>query len=317
MTTPLAAVSRGRRLANLVGLAFLVVVAAEFALRLVGALLSLDVERRFAASGEADAPYTIICVGDSWTAGRADGRYPQMLEERLNGLHLGRQFRVINLGQSGTNSSQALRTLATRVDKQHVDLVIVMTGNNDHWNLADSAYWQFRRGEQGRADIVAAQARIFVHSLRVYKLGLVLKQILFGGATPNEFFYGGSDDSGRSVPPPIVAIDRETHHRLLEYNLTKFVELAKLRGFRLVFQTYFHFHGYDVNEIIRNVARSYDIPVVENNFLFHEKVAVADRGEFLVADGHPNPHGYAFIVDNVIDTMVAAGMLQISTRIDH
>jgi lysophospholipase L1-like esterase len=312
MTTPLASVSRGRRFANLLGLAFLVVVAVELALRLGGGLLSLDVERPYAPSSQTDAPYTILCVGDSWTAGRADGRYPQMLEERLNGLPVGRKFRVINLGQSGTNSSQALRTLAAHVDQQHVDLAIVMTGNNDHWNLAESAYWQFRSGEQGRIDIATAHARIFLHSLRVYKLGLVLKQMLFGGATPNEFFYGGTDDSGREIPAPLVAIDRETHHRLLEYNLTKFVELARLRGFKLVFQTYFHFHGYDVNEIIRGVAREYGIPVVENNFIFHQRIAVADRGEYLVADGHPNPRGYALIVDNVIDTMTASGMLQAS-----
>jgi len=52
--------------------------------------------------------------------------------------------------------------------------------------------------------------------------------------------------------------------------------------------------------------------VVENNFIFHQRIAVADRGEYLVADGHPNPRGYALIVDNVIDTMTASGMLQAS-----
>ena len=56
MTTPLASVSRGRRVANLLGLAFLVVVAVEMALRLVGGLLSLDVERRYAASSRHRRP---------------------------------------------------------------------------------------------------------------------------------------------------------------------------------------------------------------------------------------------------------------------
>ncbi len=57
--------------------------------------------------------------------------------------------------------------------------------------------------------------------------------------------------------------------------------------------------------------------MVENNFLFHQKIAVTDRGEYLVADGHPNPRGYAFIVDNVVDTMTAAGMVQGSNDVAH
>jgi len=58
-----------------------------------------------------------------------------------------------------------------------------------------------------------------------------------------------------------------------------------------------------VNEIIRDIAITYHIPLVDNNVLFHQKIAVADRNVYLIPDGHPSAVGYQFITDNILEVL--------------
>ena len=168
--TALGSVSRRRRALNWLGFLFLLLVAAEVVLRATGWFMARGIEGR--GGGDARAR-TVVCVGDSWTHGRETGRYPEMVEERLNALG-GGPWRVINLGRSGTNSSQALQHFEERIEKYEPEIVVVLTGNNDHWNLTDSSYYSFAEGEAGGAAVWASRAKIALHSLRLYRLGVVI-----------------------------------------------------------------------------------------------------------------------------------------------
>jgi lysophospholipase L1-like esterase len=296
-----------RRLLNLAGVVFLVLVAAELALRAAGAVIAARVEKASHAGG-ARSEFTIACVGDSWTQGRDDGRYPEILEAKLNARSDGRRYRVVNLGLAGTNSSQALKRLSEQVDQLRPRIVLVLTGNNDHWNLTDSVYWKFADGQLTPAATAQARLRIAVSSLRLYRLARTLVSRLTGGPTPNEFFYGEAEGLPKAEPF-YPAVDPVAHRRQLEHNLTRFVELGRDKGAAIVFLTYFHFHGYHVNEIVADTALRLGVPLVDNTTLFHTRIPVDRRGEFRVPDGHPSPKGYAFIADNVIDTLVDAGLV--------
>ena len=92
----------------------------------------------------------------------------------------------------------------------------------------------------------------------------------------------------------------ETHRRQLEYNLTRIVDLARREGVPVVFQTYFHFHGYRVNEVIRDVASRHGVPLVDHNLLFHTEIPAAAREGYRIADGHPNAKGYAWMAENIV-----------------
>jgi acyl-CoA thioesterase-1 len=77
------------------------------------------------------APFTIVCLGDSITAGYGlpeDRSYPALLQARLKAQGL--PHRVVNAGVSGDTSAGGL----ARMDwilKQRVDVLLVALGGND------------------------------------------------------------------------------------------------------------------------------------------------------------------------------------------
>ena len=287
------------------------IAALEFGLWFLAVTMvarSVGVDR--AAEGEA---FTIFCIGDSWTQGAPDGTYPQLLADKLNARSGEHDFRAVNFGLGGTNSSQAMLRLTGAVSEARPDLIIVLTGNNDHWNLKSSAYWKFANRELGPASIMAARARIFVNSLRTYRLARTAWQYVAGKPTANEFF--DLEMEGDVLERAgLIAIDREIHNRQLRYNLTQLVELSSAERIPIVFMTYFHFHGYRVNEIIRDVASDYGIPLVDHNFSFHVRIAVDEREGFLIADGHPNPNGYDFMADSIVEMLDQHALVPASSK---
>jgi lysophospholipase L1-like esterase len=286
------------------GCLLLALVALELGLRATGALLGA--ERHGPDGKDGERVFDILCVGDSWTQGAPDGRYPDHLVERLNSLATGVRFRQINVGRAGTNSSQTLRHLPKEIARHRPDLLLVLTGNNDHHNLTDSSYWRFREERLGRASILAARARAFAHSLRVYRVGRMVWRRAIGASTANESFEAsGSPErhAGRMV------IDPGTHRRQLEYNLTRLVELARRNDLPVVFQTYFHFHGYRVNEVIRDVASTHGLPLVDHNLLFHTEIPPGEREALRIDDGHPNANGYARMAENIAVTLERTGLM--------
>ena len=246
-----------------------------------------------------ETAYTILCIGDSWTAGQPSGNYPDELQKIAEQVSASPRLKVINLGYGGANSSQGIRRLSVAILKYQPRIVLVMIGNNDHWNLSESAYWQFMDTDMSAFGLLIARMRVFFHSLRVYKLGKILYAKLRGLPTPNEFYYLSVEGQESSFSRTL-AIDREVHRKQLEYNLIHYIELSRLSEFQLIFQTYFHFHGYHVNEIIRDVALTYHIPLVDNNILFHQKIPLEQRDIYLIQDGHPSKIGYQFIAENVL-----------------
>ena len=295
--------STTRKVLNIVGLLIAVLALLEIFLRVLGFLLSLQtLHFENISRNSENSEYTILCIGDSWTAGQPSGNYPDDLQEALNIPNSRVSFRVVNLGFGGSNSSQGMRLLIKNLPKYHPDMVIAMIGNNDHWNLSESAYWKFVNEKMSTGSILKAKARVFLHSLRVYKLSKILYYKLTGLPTPNQFYYSVPEDQPSSFSET-SAIDLETHKKQLEYNLIKLIELAQTHDFTLIFQTYFHFHGYSVNNIIRDIAITYHVPLVDNNILFHQKISIEDRERYLIPDGHPSAEGYRFIAENILDVL--------------
>lgn len=296
--------SRIRKVFNFIGIIIVAVVFLELFLRGLGLFVSFRILNPAQPSSATDQAngHTIVCIGDSWTSGQSSENYPNALQEKLLALFPEIPTRVINLGAGGFNSSQGLRRLTDNLPIYHPDIVIVFIGNNDHWNLSESVYWQFADHQLDKMSLWKAKMRVFLHSLRVYKFTLILFYKIRGMPTPNQFYAVSPDQQSAAADHP-AAIDRGLHKKQLEYNLLKFIELSRVYDFTLIFQTYFHFHGYQVNEIIRDIATTYHIPLVDNNILFHEKIAVEDREKYLIPDGHPNPIGYRFIADHVIELL--------------
>ncbi len=293
---------RLRRIVFGLGAALVALALCELGLRAASGLVS---PARASAAPPGSA-YTLLCVGDSWTEGAAYGRYPDALVQRLTERHPGQRFHQANAGRSGTNSSQALRRLPYQLATETPALLLVLTGNNDHHNLTASTYWRFEERELGPGSILAARLRVAGHGLRSVRLGRALWRTASGGSTANEFFEADRDVEERRG---LIAIDVETHRRQLEYNLTRIVELARSERVPVVFQTYFHFHGYQVNEVIRDVAVRLGVPLVDHNLLFHTRIPPAEREGFRIADGHPNARGYGLMADNILEVLESQRLL--------
>jgi lysophospholipase L1-like esterase len=275
------------------GAVLLAFVVLELGLRTLGVAATIEVEP---PRDRDPSEYTILCLGDSWTHGLGSVSYGEWLEEKLNAAGTdGRHYRVVRSGIPGSNSSQGIRRLKRLLRDDTFDMLIVLVGNNDHQNLADSEYWKFDT-DPGPLGRVYARARVLTHSLRTYKLLKTVQLRLTGRPTLDKPFVADSPN----VPVKNTVIERGAHRRLLEHNLTSIVDVARLYDIELVFMTYFYFHGYDVTESILDVAMTYGTQVVNNTVLFHQRIPVDARDEFFVG-GHPTTEGHAFIADNIIE----------------
>ncbi len=291
---------------KVLGLIILSLVLLEVFLRFLGFVHLLKIESINISKRSDRSDRTIFCIGDSWTVGAQDGNYPNMLKKRFMIKDKSKEIKVLNLGISGSNSTTAINVLKKNLNKYKPHLVIVMTGNNDHWNLNNSVYWEFEKKKKTGFSLFKVKMRIFFLSLRVHKLYKLIYGKITGVRSNNNFLYA---DDVKNDKYKTFYINRDIHRKQLKYNLIKFVELSKVHNFNLVFMTYFHFHGYKVNEVIRDIAITYRVPFIDNNFLFHKEINSVNYGDYLISDGHPNAKGYEFITDKLFDLITEKNLL--------
>ncbi|MBU1912190.1 MAG: hypothetical protein KKB22_01475 [Candidatus Omnitrophica bacterium] len=129
---------------KLILLAFIIIIAVcliESGLRIGGYIvLKLNPPLNPLSGIKNENKFIILCLGDSYTFGLGTTyqySYPRQLERILNGRFSNNNFEVYNLGVPGSNSSQLANNMQYNINKYHPDLLIIMTGRNDAWNLTD------------------------------------------------------------------------------------------------------------------------------------------------------------------------------------
>ncbi len=75
----------------------------------------------------AKTDWTLVCFGESMTA----GAYPAVLQNALAARYPGLRFTVVDKGLESTDSSYILDEIGPALDQYHPDFVLVMTGIND------------------------------------------------------------------------------------------------------------------------------------------------------------------------------------------
>lgn len=145
---------------------------------------------------KVDAELTILCLGDSMTFGSgadAQHSYPRQLERLLQQRWPERDFRVINAGKPGFNSSQVLHRLPAQLRELHPDLVLLMIGGSDTINFRE-----VDRAEIQGADVSWPHRLQFflkqgLSHLRLYRLGAFVFRSLPAAEQGADVDYASND----------------------------------------------------------------------------------------------------------------------------
>lgn len=154
----------GRLLAVISGV-FATLLFLEVVLRIGGAVVQWAEAR-----GDTPAPcghYTILCLGDSFTAGYfalpPRDTYPEQLDALFAARSEGDEVSVVNGGQSGYNTFQIWRQLPDNVDRFHPNMVALLAGGANAWDLY--GYYRYYDG-----DSMLALEGDLLYRIRVFKL---------------------------------------------------------------------------------------------------------------------------------------------------
>jgi hypothetical protein len=110
-----------------------------------------------------DPRATIVCVGDSFTAGQGDDAYPPQLAEMLERSGELGAVRVVNAGLGGHNTAMLLEALPEIVEPLRPDLVILLAGTANH-----ISYYGY--GRYLRRDSLGSRIDDLLFRVRVYRL---------------------------------------------------------------------------------------------------------------------------------------------------
>lgn len=250
--------------------------------------------------------FRIYCFGDSFTFG--DGvspkdSYPRQLEKLLN-KSSEIKFKIFNLGIPGANSSQVLKYLQQILSKYaKPDLIILRIGVNDCWNFADNNF-----------SFIPSKANItskFKPLLNKFQLYRLIKNLIINFEENSEYDPFGREEDN----PEYTRKSSDEFKKLVEFNITKMIEFAQLRQIPVVLQNY---PGGDVYgpTTIANVAKYFSVPMVDNFYVFNEKLKEVKREDIFApywGYSHPNAKGYKIMAEEIYRVMIKQGFVNNST----
>lgn len=203
------------------------------------------------------------------------------------------RFKVFNLAIPGSNSSQHLKYLEDILKKyKKPDLVIVLTGANDSWNLADSNICRVISERKQKSNLINIKLKILASKLRIYKM-LKIALLNLRGRPPE------SQVDPFKLMPKYENIDEGDLRRLLEYNLNRIVNLAKSNNIGIILQNYPRGDLYGDN-IAERVADCAGVPFVDNFAAFNESLKTSSYQDLFLYDiSHPNKKGNEIVAENL------------------
>lgn len=330
-----------RRSGQILVAALLAVLVLEVSLQLAAALHRVDRGQR----GLRSQHHVVLCVGDSHTWGLGEG-YPKRLAERLS--ERSDQFRVINLGVPGTNTSQLRHRFDAWLERYRPRLVVVWAGINNKWNRAEategispppslldrlvsvSRLARFLRvwHEHGLIELDAHRddGSLAAAALEAQPTYVLPDETIEArppsegrGKWRHERRLFGARDAFDPVPVEEVLSD-EIVARQTEADLRPIVESAHARGVGVILVAYPHRSGAGANRGIRAIAHETDSPVVESREAMDRVRAryasSAEPAPALFRKAHPTAITYNEVGDMILKEADRRGFLAIGRPTD-
>lgn len=108
-----------------------------------------------------------------------------------------------------------------------------------------------------------------------------------------------------------VASTSQINH-WVKTDLTEIVNICRNNGVSVVLMCYPFLHksslSYPVNEVIRSVAREYDVILLDNEAIFD--TIKTDRNTYFISDGHCSSKGYSLMSNSLYKLIVSNGLLK-------
>lgn len=309
------------RLGAIIGSLLLLLIAIEIGLHLIGHFLIKTIELDAAVDANAKTDFLAACFGDSVTYGPVDTTlrpysYPAQLERLLRREHPILGVRVLNEGICGANSADVIERLKSRLAAytRVPDLLIVMAGTNDMWNLHAATPLK-----NGSASLPADKQWLAkLETTRVGKLSAMLG--LRGASLANRLLETqGEGELSRNwqtedsryvcVLHPELPAERPFLETWLKQDLAEIRRLGDAAGIPVLIGLY---HLSQMNPLIREAATQAGLPVCDPPG--HGDAYWKMTG-LLSSDGwHPNEKGYAVIARHFAACLESRGLIRNATE---
>lgn len=296
-----------QRLALLLGSTLLTLVVLEIVLRFASGFVERE---RGGQRGEV----TILCVGDSHTFGLHVPEalsYPAQLQNRLDpsGSHIG----VVNYGVPGRNSAALRRALPAYLDEIHPDLVLILIGFNDSWNVDGTTDEPTAHDEEG-----------YLASLRIVRLFRLARLNVRGhapAAAPKVYERDGKMmvlENGMERPAAIGGsafgvLSGAALTAQVTKNLDAIVAEVKSHGAKPVLLTYAtenQSYFLELNENARRFAMEHALPLVECAIPMRDPIRADGYAAWFSSDDHPNDRGNQRVAEWVAAELERQGLVK-------
>jgi len=283
---------------------FLTILILEVLLRIYGFIYVYRVSKLY-KSKKSSYRLKILAVGESSTGGLwiEDKSYPLQLEKKLNNyLHCDSCIKVDIMSLAGANSSMNLYFLPSFLFEKKPDIVVFMTGFNDRffftYNLDALILEKFYFKNKFIYKIYLNTIKILneLRTVRILKL-IYSNTFLINTKTTNlearftESLYKQRED--------FLSQNIEFVNSSTRLNIEKMISIVEKNKIKPVLMTY---HMGWVNDIIRDIAKEKNIPLIDNEAFFKTKPIA----EYVFAKDawHPNEKGYELIAQNVLNFLI-------------
>ena len=159
----------------------LILIILEICLRIIGYIHAKNTSSDLDRQGKND--YTILSIGDSFTEGVGapkDKDYPTQLQQILNSK-TNKTFKVVNVARAGDNTAQILNKLQLQINTVKPDLIILLIGGSNKWNL-----WGYDNPSISHGKSINKSANNLLYRIRIYKL---IKLLYLDISKKNKFIY--------------------------------------------------------------------------------------------------------------------------------
>lgn len=282
-------------------------------------------ERRYRPGDHPENAFVILCLGDSCTQGQGASDeeqlgYPGQLQHILDTRHPERDYRVVNMGFAGANSSQLARRFEGFVRLHEPDLAVILIGNNDVWNQNESRLHLVGRGKRAKASRrLRARLRLWGDNLRVVRLA---RCIVLSVDDDRERGWNPGEDRNRGRlwnPDEDTSPNRyqfkkgaeilgdiEQIKHLYRLNFNQISEIAESCGVELLWLDYHKHARFRETDHIDPILEELGAPYVDLAPYFWDG---EQYNEDLLArdDWHPNDLGYTVFARAVYNKIVELG----------